>query len=505
MRRILSIWLPLWHTDLWRRRHPQETRGAGLVLHEHDGRRPVVMAADLIARQAGIRPGMALAHARSLIADLATFEGNRKEDEAALERLAAWCLWLCLLTSADPPDGVWCDTSGCAHLYGGEDAMLEVVRERLEALGYHIRLALADTPGAAHALARFGRKRDTLVPSRGTAAALDPLPVAALRLPTETCEGLIRLGFTRIGDLRRTARAPLTRRFGDLLMRRLDEALGVRPEPIRPVIPLEAIRAQRQMVEPIGTAEALAVVIAELVDEISEILRQRGQGARQLDLVCERVDGTLQPVRVGTASPVDQPAHLRRLLQERIAVIEPGFGIEVMTLTVSHHEARQTTGDQTVLERGQNGDGDLACLVDRLCNRVGASRVFCLTPRASQIPERAQAQSPVTQDAADPTSTFSFVRPIRLLDPPKPLRVEAEAESGAPQRFVWDGRTHRVRGADGPERIQGEWWLSDSEFHAARDYWIAETEHGERFWLYRQGDGTHSWTGDGAWFLHGLF
>lgn len=477
------------------------------MLHEHDGRRPVVMAADLIARQAGIRPAMALAHARSLIADLATCEGNRKEDEAALERLAAWCLWLCPLTSADPPDGVWCDTSGCAHLYGGEDAMLAVVREKLEALGYHVRLALADTPGAAHALARFGRGRDTLVPPRGTTAALDPLPVAALRLPAETCEGLIRLGFTRIGDLRRTARAPLTRRFGDILMHRLDEALGVRPEPIRPVIPPDAIRAQRQMLEPIGTAEALTTVIAELVDDISETLSQRGQGARQMDLVCERVDGTLQPVRVGTASPVDQAAHLRRLLEERIAVIEPGFGIEVMTLTVSRHEARQTTGDQTVLERGHDGEGDLSCLVDRLCNRVGAARVFRLAPRASQIPERAQAQCPVTseQDAVDVAPAFPFVRPIRLLDPPKPLRVEAEAESGAPQRFLWDGRMHCVLATDGPERIQGEWWFSDSEFHAARDYWITETEDGERFWLYRQGDGTHSWTGDGAWFLHGLF
>lgn len=477
------------------------------MLHEHDGRRPVVMAADVMARQAGIRPGMALAHARSLIADLATFEGNREQDGAALERLAAWCLWLCPLTSADPPDGVWCDTSGCAHLYGGEAAMLAVVRERVEALGYHVRLALADTPGTAHALARFGRGPDTLVPPGDTAAALDPLPVAALRLPVETCEGLIRLGFPRIGDLRRTARAPLAGRFGDILMRRLDEAFGVRPEPIRPVIPPDAIRAQRQMLEPIGTVEALTTVIGELVDDIAKTLHQRGQGVRQMDLVCERVDGTLQPVRVGTASPVDKPAHLRRLLEERIAIIEPGFGIEVMTLTVSRHEARQTTGDQTVLERGQAGEADLACLVDRLCNRVGETRVFRLASRASQIPERAQAQCPVTREkeVAETTPAFPSVRPIRLLDPPKPVHVEAQPDAGAPIRLFWDGRSHRVTGVDGPERLQGEWWLADSEFHATRDYWIAETEDGERFWLFRRGDGTHSWTGDGAWFVHGLF
>ncbi|MBV8092755.1 MAG: hypothetical protein JO110_05905 [Acetobacteraceae bacterium] len=64
---------------------------------------------------------------------------------------------------------------------------------------------------------------------------------------------------------------------------------------------------------------------------------------------------------------------------------------------------------------------------------------------------------------------------------------------------------HRVRRADGPERITGEWWKSDSEMLAVRDYWAVEDEQGRRFWLFRSGDGADPKTGDLRWFLHGLF
>ena len=59
--------------------------------------------------------------------------------------------------------------------------------------------------------------------------------------------------------------------------------------------------------------------------------------------------------------------------------------------------------------------------------------------------------------------------------------------------------------ADGPERVFGEWWKRDPELSAVRDYFQVEDEAGERFWIYRAGDGEDQDTGSHRWFLHGIF
>ena len=74
-----------------------------------------------------------------------------------------------------------------------------------------------------------------------------------------------------------------------------------------------------------------------------------------------------------------------------------------------------------------------------------------------------------------------------------------------PVSFTWRGMRRRVKSADGPERIFGEWWRRDGEIDAVRDYFQLEDEAGERFWVFRRGDGEQPNTGDLSWYLHGLF
>ena len=54
----------------------------------------------------------------------------------------------------------------------------------------------------------------------------------------------------------------------------------------------------------------------------------------------------------------------------------------------------------------------------------------------------------------------------------------------------------RVKRADGPERVFGEWWKRDAETVAVRDYFQVEDDAGERFWIFRAGDGEDAATGD---------
>ena len=507
MRRIISLWLPHWPTDRLRRhglRHLPASRP--LVTRVHDGRRYMIAAVDRAAMAAGISPGAPLAHAQALVPDLAVAPADRDGDAQALSRLAEWCLWCAPLTSATDPDGIWIDATGCAHLHGGETSMLTTLLERLSGMGLTVRGAMADTPGCAWALAHAGGQAAEVIPEHGQAAALDPLPVAALRLDAVIVKGLLQLGLEHIGLLRTAPRAPLVRRFGPDLMRRLDQALGLLPEPVRPVLPRDAVQDRRSFLEPVSTADAIATVIGVLVETVCMELVKRGEGARQADLLCERVDGSVQAVRIGTASPVCDPDHMGRLLRARIETIEPGFGIEAMQLIVRQSErraARQVTGMPADMSPQETGDAEL---LDRLGNRAALDGVPVRMARAeSHMPERRQVMMPATPSMKSTDWSCQWPRPARLFDPPEPLVMIRQDAAGVPLQVVWRGHAYGIVACDGPERVHGEWWHDASEYGRIRNYWIAAEKGGLQFWLFQSVRCAGTPDAASPWFLHGLF
>jgi protein ImuB len=522
MRRVASVWLPTWPTDRLRRQRrvaDVPPPGSPLITATHDGRRRVVAAADSAAQALGLRPGQPIARAQALVPGLAVAEADPAGDEAALGRLAAWCLRrYAPLTAPDPPDGVWLDVTGCAHLWqsdalswhAGEEAMLDDLVGRLARSGIAARCAVADTPGAAWAVARHAGQAAAVVPPGGQADALAPLPVAALRLPEDDAAGLCRLGLDRLGQLAFLPRAPLARRFGPELLLRLDQALGRVFELISPHFPPELVQHRLAFPEPLLTAEAFAPAISRLALAVCAKLELAGQGARRLALLFERVDGHVQAVRVGTAKPSRDARHLGRMLDERLEEVDPGLGVESMRLVVLLAETLPwSQAENAALMPGgatpPAATADVSALVHRLANRLGEGRVFRVALVESDVPERSARPVP---PLAPPTGAGwlpSLPRPARLLDPPQPVRVMALLPNHPPAAFTWRRVRRRVRRADGPERITGEWWRGDGEAGAVRDYWAVEDEEGQRYWLYRRGDGADPSTGDLGWFLHGLF
>ncbi len=470
----------------------------------HDGRRQVVAAADRAAQAQGLYPGMPLAQGQALIPGLAIAPADPQGDAQALAELTGWSLRYAPLTAADAPDGIWIDVTGCAHRFGAEADLLKNLVARLERGGVAARAAVADTPGAAWAMARHGTAALAVVPAGEAGAAIAPLPVVALRLPEETMQALRRLGFEHVGQVGAAARGPLARRFGPGLLHRLDQATGRIFEPIEPIFPAETTGSRLAFVEPLLTAEAFAHVIGRLTDAVCAELERRAQGARQLDLLFERVDGTCQVVRIGTARPMRTARHLTRLLEERIDQVDPGLGVEAMHLLVPLAETLRYAQKRALLLDADDEAADIAPLIDRLANRLGGARVYRVVPHQSDVPERSVRQvSPL----APPGGTLwpALPRPIRLLTPPQPVTAIAVLPDQPPAFFVWRRKRHRIRHADGPERIAGEWWERDSETRATRDYWQVEDETGRRFWLYRSGDGFDPATGNLRWFLHGFF
>ncbi len=456
-------------------------------------------AADAVAQALGLRLGMALAHAVAVVPGLRVLEAEPEADAAALHRLALWCHRFTPLAAPDPPDGLWLDITGAAHLFGGEAALADSLVSRLGRNGFMACAAVADTPGAAHGAARHG---PGVLPAGRHMEVCAHLPIAALRLPADLLAVLRRLGFDRVADLDCLPRSSLVRRFGPMVVLRLDQLAGRVREPIVPLAQVDALQHRVTFMEPLLTADALSTAITHLVMPLCGQMERAGQGARRLDLLFERVDGAVQAVRIGTARPTRDARHLARLLDEHLEKVDPGLGIEAMRLVIPLAEPLRWRQDGDALA---TFSADVSTLVDRLSNRLGAERVYRAEPVESDVPERSVRRVPALAPSSGATWPGRGTVPLRLLNPPCPVDAVSLLPDQPPVFFIWRSRRHRVRHADGPERIYGEWWRRDAEVAAVRDYFHVEDEDGNRFWLFRQGDGVDPATGGLRWFLHGMF
>lgn len=474
-----------------------------LVTAQRSGQRVEIAAACPLAHALGLHPGMALAQARILVSGLDVRDAEPEADAALLTRLALFAArrWT-PRAAVSGADGLWLDLTGVSHLFGGERAFCARIVRFCARLGLSARIAVAETYGAAHALARHGGEVIRLCPEEETETALAPLPMAALRVGDEVIVPARRLGLERIGDLIDLPAAPLARRFGQGLLTRLGQALGRFAEAFEPVVPVDPPETLLRLLEPISTAEAIEQVLDDLLAAMTRLLEEQGLAARALTLSCLRVDGGEQELTVGTARATRDAVHLGRLFRMRIETIEPGFGIEAMRLVAARCEPLGPRPVATSLV-DDDPDPDLVPLIDRLAGRLGMRRLYRMSALESDVPERSVARvSPLAATEAWPR----WPRPVRLLSPPERVEnVIALLPDGPPRRFTWRGRPHLVRRADGPERVYGEWWKRNGEREAVRDYFQVEDEEGRRFWIYRRGDAADGRTGDLSWHVQGMF
>jgi protein ImuB len=576
MKRIVSVWLPSFATDRlyrsWRtmtgtlsEAGPPSRRAVLATVAAGKGGLRIV-ALDAAARALGMRPGMSLADARALSPTLVAVPADPPAERRALSALADWCCrytpWASIDRDASHPGefgggaGLWLDTSGCAHLFGDEETMLRDLLARLEALGFTATATIAETAGAAWAIARFGSERIAVLPAGTAAVALASLPVRGLRLPPEIATALRRTGLRRIGDLLPLPRAPLAARFGDLLLRRLDQALGRLDEPLSPRLPPPAFHARLAFAEPIGRTEDIALALQHLLVDLCARLEAAHKGARRLQLAAFRTDGTVERVAVGTSRPTRGADHLRLLFREKLDRLDPGFGIEVMTLGALVVDPLASSQPSIGLADDAGEAESLAQLVDRLGNRLGPDAVVRLAEHPSHVPERACREVPAMSDLSSPQvpspqpspdgrgrravrgdcslpplptpdgrgrraerageGKAAVIedhgsrqpRPLHLLASPEPVEVIAPVPDGPPVLFRWRRTRYLIARCEGPERIGPEWWLTHGghgaeQLSRIRDYYRVEDNDGLRFWMYREG--FYRPDRPPRWYLHGMF
>lgn len=477
----------------------------------------------------GLTPGLTLADARARVPDLAVADLDRAADHALLKRIADWCDRFTPLIGCDGDDGIMLDITGCVHLFGGEAAMRAEIMARLGFMGLVVRAAIAGTPDAARAVARY-TTRGVVAPGK-EAEAVRPLPVAALGIDGERTLALSRAGLKTIADIADRPRAPLAARFGAGLMDRLARVLGEMDHPISPDRPAPELMVERRFADPIALSEDIDATLAGLARGLSRRLEQHGLGGRRFEASFFRADGAVRRIAVASGRPLWDPRILTRLYAERLDALadplDPGFGFDMVRLAVLSCEAMPER--QARLDGSEKDDEAVGKLIDRLSARFGPEQVMRFAAGDSHVPERgfhvvdaiatpagvpgsgkgaraAEAASAGTHPApAWPAAAAGEppVAPLRLFTPPQPVETMAEVPDGPPVRFRWRRIVHDIVAAEGPDRIAPEWWR-DGEDALTRDYFRVEDRDGHRFWLFREGLYGPE-TERPRWYLHGLF
>jgi protein ImuB len=477
-----------------------------------------IFALDDAAARLGLEVGLPLANARAICPQLRVFDADEVSDAKTLNDIAEWCDRFTPLVALDSPHGLFLDITGCAHLFGGEAAMMQLICEVLAAQGFAVSAAIAGTSVCARTVTRHVHGR--IVRDGEEAEAVRPLPVSALGADEAIARGLRRAGLKTIGDVASRARHEITARFGAGFITLLQHALGQGDAPISPRKPLPDYIVEKRFADPVTTEVVISATLSRLAAMLIVAMAQQGKGARRLEAGFFRTDGAVRTIIVDTGQPVTKAEVIDRLFRERLGALsdplDPGFGFDLIRLSASRTEI--VVQQQRDLDANVHDNDELAALIDRIAARIGGRRVVVHLPQDTHIPERAVLTAPAQHHLTAATHAIwparvegePPLRPLRLFERPEQIKVIAQVPDGPPARFVWRRATHAVVRAEGPERVAMEWWRREGEM-LTRDYFRVEDEAGLRFWLYRDGlydreiEQEEGKAVQPNWFMHGLF
>lgn len=531
MPRFCCICLPDLATDRAVAEAPDRAqRGAPLVLTRAAGSALFVTHACPRARAARVRPGLSLAEARAICPDLVARPHDAARDAMTLEHLALWAQRFSPAVESAPPDSLLLDVSGCARLFRGENNIVRQAVADLAAQRFAARAAIADSVGAAWALAHAGDRSAFVAPPGQSVPHLVGLPPAALRLDAPTVQRLDALGIRTIGDLLMLPTATLPARFGDALVLRIRQALGEAPEPVYTPQPA-AVFAARMAFGPSDQCDVLHAALDRVVAALHQRLVAGGVAARRLMLVVTFEKRPPVAQGIDLARPSRDASHLRRLLADRLDTIDLSVAAAGLMVHAAETAVWRAAQGDLFDDPDRPDDEALAELIDRLALHLGGGAVVRAELVDDHQPERAFRYVPVIRGAAperpsdrektlpptmptarnssarrpraadawdrrhDPPRTPPGRRPLILLARPRSIRVLALVPDGPPTWFRDRDREYAIAQAAGPERLETGWWRQQD---IRRDYFRVTTTGGQQFWIYRDLD-------RGDWFLHGSY
>ncbi len=290
--------LPIEETHLANRQSAIGNRQLPAVTIVPCGQTVRIVHVNRAAEAMRLRRGQTLAEARAIAPGVLTREDDPLVDRRELESLAVWAQCLSPTVHIEGGDTLIVDVTGCKRLWSraatkrrsdeateterGESNLLRYALEGIRGRSFTVRGAIADTAGAAWALAHAGEDEACISEQGANAVDLLPLPVWSLRIDEKTVESLRLVGVETVGALLHLPRSSLASRFGEQVLERIDQALGDLPEVLTPYVPQPAVSARLEWGTPIGQRDLLEEAVRRAVKQFCEELARRVAGVRQI-------------------------------------------------------------------------------------------------------------------------------------------------------------------------------------------------------------------------------
>jgi protein ImuB len=468
------------------------------VVVRDDRPQGLVLWGNTFARNLRVLPGMSYAAARSLAPSLraAVVEGDRI-DAVQAELHGALCNFSPRVEPSQSEPGVfWLDPSGLVSLFGSLEQWAEAIGLDLRSRGFNASVAVGFHRYRTYALARTHARG-------GVWVALDPntearlarrVPLVELDLSPRLRDELLVLGVRTLGELLSLPRLELRARFGEEAAR-LHALASDEWAPLAPRRLVDPVRTQVQLEPPDDDHTRLLFGLKGALHRTMGRLAERGQAMSALHLHLELDHAPPHDERIEPAAPTLDVPMLIDLVRLRLESTRLPAAVE--TVKIELEGVRATPSQLTLFRTQSRRDLDAGSrALARIRAAFGPAAVTRASLRAAHLPEASFVWEPLgevrfARVVADDESPMPLVRrllprPVPL--PPRPRHDDARRGAGAP----WLGPHGEVTRMHGPFRVSGGWWVRTVE----RDYYYAETRHGELLWLYYDRPRRR-------WFLHG--
>jgi len=275
-------------------------------------------------------------------------------------------------------DLVVVDIAGLARMFGTPESIGDAIERDAAKRGLDAHVAIAGTRTAALILAR-ARPGPTIVAPGGEAAALAPLPIAALdRLaPSDSlhnCNHTFKSwGLSTLGDLAAMPPADLAARLGQTGLLWQAMARGEDRRPLVPMRPEERFGASLDLDWPIDGLEPLSFVLTRLLEPLVVQIERRDRGAASLHVALRLVSRETHERHLQLPSPIRDARTLRTLALIDLESHPPAAAIDRVTIVIDPTPGRVL--QHTLFERAHPAPESLSTLLARLGALMGSDRI----------------------------------------------------------------------------------------------------------------------------------
>lgn len=337
--------------------------------------------------------------------------------------------------SLHQPQGLFLNVTGIVPLFGGDLAMAHMVSQWMIDQGYLASIAIANSVGAAWALANYAKRNQIASHLLAVESGLVPLDsnrfvtvveggktpgetffhlsIDALRLEIATVTKLRRLGIRSIGQLVELPRAGLATRFGPRLLQRLDQTLSGVQETIPTLHASPDLVCEHELEHPTSDTEAIREVLSDCVVRLTKSLERMGHGALRvvcrldmerhsiaidMDQADRRVTSTV--IQLGLFQPSHNVEHIMWLLRGQLDNISDAQSPDLLVKVISVQAtltAPVTWQQNNLFDAHTNKHRDeIARLIDGLSSRMGRNAVVAPSLTRDPQPELAYSWRPLT-------------------------------------------------------------------------------------------------------------